>query len=221
MAVIVGESVLGGFIVGGRALLLLLLVGGCAVQPPIVKPAMGTMASRSMAFDSIAVPPLGADSWSEQVATAARWHLQNRKAGNRRDCSSLVNAILMRAGFAVTGNSKTHWQRAEEEGRVVEVPFPGALVVFDYTYDANANGLVDDELTHIGVVLEVGHDGTVTMVHFGSGRVTELKMNLQEPSIRSRDGRILNDTLRSPSYGPKDGPRLAGQLFHGYVRPPR
>ena len=120
----------------------------------------------------------------------------------------------------MSGNSRTLWSDAQKEGRVADQAAPGDLAFFDYTFDANANGRVDDELTHVAVVTSIEDNGTVVMIHRGSNQIKELRMNLSRPAVRRDGDRVLNDFLRAPSYGPADGPRLAGQLFHGFARPP-
>lgn len=155
-----------------------------------------------------------------RVSDAARWHLAKRPGLQRRDCSGLVSAILGRAGAADQGNTKTYWQDASRDGRVTDDPSPGDLAFFDRTYDANRNGRVDDSLTHIAVVTNIESDGTVVMVHYGSRRIRELRLNLATPAEHRVDGKVVNDYLRSPSYGGADTPRLAGQLLRGFARPP-
>ena len=40
--------------------------------------------------------------------------------------------------------------------------------------------------------------------------------------MQKKEGdRVLNDYLRAPGYGARSGPRLAGELFRGFARPPR
>lgn len=128
---------------------------------------------------------------------------------------------MARVGITVRGNSRTLWADAKRDGRLVEAPRPGDLAFFDHTYDANGNGRVDDELTHVAVVVGVEDDGTVEMIHFGSRRIRPLYLNLREPDVRRRGDKELNSWLRAPGYGPPTGQRLAGQLLRGFARPPR
>jgi hypothetical protein len=121
----------------------------------------------------------------------------------------------------VAGNSHTYWSDARREGRVHDQPQPGDLAFFDRTYDANRNGRLDDVLTHVAVVVAVDDDGTVELVHFGSGQIKALRLSLTQPAVRREGGQVLNDYLRSPGYGPPNGKRLAGQLLRGFARPPR
>lgn len=155
------------------------------------------------------------------MARSAVWHLERKPTTRRRDCSGLVEAILAHAGAPVRGTSRTFFNDARSAGRVVEDPRPGDLVFFDRTYDANRNGRVDDRLTHVAVVVAIHKDGTVEMVHRGSGRIRRLTMNLRQPAVHRTAGRLLNDYLRAPGYGPRNGPRLAAQLLRAFARPPR
>ena len=168
--------------------------------------------------ESSAVPAQG---HGRRVAESALWHLKHKPKTHRRDCSSLVGSILERTGVRVQGSSRTFWQDAQRDGRVVKSPRPGDLAYFDRTYDANGNGRVDDNLTHVAVVTHVHGDGTVTMVHRGSGQIRILRLSLSHPAKRHAGGKVINDYLRSPSYGGPKDPRLAGQLLHGFSRPPR
>jgi hypothetical protein len=92
--------------------------------------------------------------------------------------------------------------------------------VCDQTYDRNHNGKLDDDLTHIAVVLTVEPDGTVVMGHGGTseGRTT-LRMNLLHPDVRSDEaGRVLNDLLRrEKSSDPKGTRYLASELWRGFA----
>ncbi len=160
-------------------------------------------------------------AWGDRVAAAARWHLDELPHLGRQDCSGLVTAVLARAGHSVAGNTRTFWQDADAEGRIGDEARVGDLVFFDRTWDSNRNGRVDDNLTHIAVVVRIEPDNTVVMVHFGSGRIRTLRMNLAHRHNHKVDGVLKNDYLRSPRYGRgKAGPRLAGELFRGYARPP-
>ena len=156
--------------------------------------------------------------WGARVADSAVWYLKNRPLTNRRDCSGLVEDVLSRAGVDVHGNSRTLWEDAKRDGRLVNKPRPGDLAFFDRTYDANRNGKVDDRLTHVEIAIEPG--GTVVMVHRGSGRIQALRMNLGAPATHRLGEQVLNDYLAAPGYGLQNSPRLAGQLFCGFARPP-
>jgi hypothetical protein len=154
--------------------------------------------------------------WGKKVARSAQWYLANQQEAGRRDCSGLVEEILERAGTTARGSVSQFWLAAARNGRLVAEPRPGDLVFFDETWDANGNGRVDDELTHIAVVVDVDCEDTVHMVHRAKGRVRALRLNLLEPTDPKR-----NDFLRARGYGPKRGPQLTGELFRIFARPPR
>ena len=158
--------------------------------------------------------------WGTRVAEAAREFLAEKPGTRRPDCSGLVEAVMARAGVTVSGNSRTLWQDAVREKRLTSRPLPGDLVFFDRTYDANKNGRVDDELTHVAIVVAVDKDGTILSVHRGSGRIAPLHLNVRHAALRSSGKRTLNDYLRAPGYGSPKGPRLAGQLVRGFAHPP-
>jgi peptidoglycan DL-endopeptidase CwlO len=73
-----------------------------------------------------------------------------------------------------------------------------------------------DKVTHVGLVEEVQDDGTVVILHYGSGRVGRIKMNLRHPYDYKNDrGEIINDYLRKG--GERQGREdLAGALYFKY-----
>jgi len=160
-----------------------------------------------------------ADSFRKAIIQAAYEFVERPPKTLRGDCSSLVIAILARAGAQASGGSRDFWQAALRDGRLVEQPTPGDLAFFDFTYDANHNGLLDDLLTHVATVVALEPPATVVMVHWGSHAVKELRMTLDQPDIEVDAGRILNQPLRSPAWRKQHGPGLSGQLFHGFARP--
>jgi len=234
----------------GLALLLSALASGCAAlrapasletttRSPLVAssrqegprraPAPSPLAEDAPRLEGFVGPPLplssatdGHEDEGERVARAARDLMRRPRALLRDDCSGLLETVLHDVGVQRRGAVSVFWESAQRQGRVHsrELPSPGDLVFFDDTYDANRNGRVDDPLSHIAVVLEVEHDGTVIMVHKGRAAVQALRMNLVEPHVHRRDGRVLNDYLRAPGYGPRGGPRLSGELFRAFARPP-
>ncbi len=166
--------------------------------------------------------PPKASRFGESVAEAARHWLEHRPRGFRDDCSGFVMASLDRAGLALTGNTASFWELAREHGAVHhrKEPRVGDLAFFDNTYDRNGNGRLDDDLSHIAVVLEVQRDGTVLLAHAGTSRGrTTLTMNLRHPDVRhADDGTVLNDYLRAKrSSDPKGARYLAGELWRGFA----
>ena len=101
------------------------------------------------------------------------------------------------------------------EGPVVR---PGDLVFFDNTWDYNGDGLVNDPLTHVGIVERQERDGTVIFISRVSGAVERYRMNLALPHVhRTAEGRILNDYLRRKDVGDPTNPGyLTGELFAAF-----
>lgn len=154
------------------------------------------------------------------VASSARWHLTNKPRLKQDDCSGLTCSILKRAGISAPSGTRELWKDAVRDGRITEKPQPGDLVFFDYTYDKNRNGKVDDPLTHVGVVSSID-DGVLIVVHRSSRGITRLHVTPSNPGVHKQGKTVLNDYLRQPGYGPKNGKRLAGQLLRGFARPPQ
>jgi hypothetical protein len=158
-----------------------------------------------------------ATALGRQLADAARRQLTAGTPGFRQDCSGFVIAALAKVGIEAGGSAADLYARAEAAGAVHRQPRPavGDLVFFDNTYDRNGNGLRDDALSHIGIVIEVDDDGTVTLAHDGTSRgKTTLRMNLLHPhDDRAPDGTVWNGALRAGSTSP----RLAGELFAGFA----
>jgi peptidoglycan DL-endopeptidase CwlO len=205
------------------------LVESSRPEGPRRAPAPSLHRKAAPRLEGFVGPPLpfslvtgGHDDEGERVARAARDLMRRPRPLLRDDCSGLLETVLQDVGVHRRGAVSAFWESAQRQGRVHsrELPSPGDLVFFDDTYDANRNGRVDDPLSHIAVVVEVEHDGTVIMVHKGRAAVQALRMNLVEPHVHRRDGRVLNDYLRAPGYGSRGGPRLSGELFRAFARPP-
>lgn len=186
------------------------------VQPPL---------TAALATRSVATPK--ATALAEKVAAAARHYLtHNTPREFRTDCSGFVCAVMDRAGVALQGNTRSMWGRALDLGAVHHRDRPqlGDLVFFDNTYDRNGNARLDDDLTHIGVVMAVEPNGTVVMANAGVGPgKAEYRLNLRTPGERTdADGNELNSWLRRKASSDRPGTRyLAGELWRGFatVRP--
>jgi len=78
------------------------------------------------------------------------------------------------------------------------LPRPGDIIFWSNTWDANADGRLDDDpLTHAGVVMAVDPDGTIHYVHEHVIKgVTVEVMNLQRPGdYYGPQGRIINSAM--------------------------
>ena len=103
-----------------------------------------------------------------------------------------------------------------------QLPVPelraGDLVFFHNTWDFNGDGLVNDPLTHVGVVERVEGDGTVVFVSRVSRGIQRFRMNVRAPDThRTSDGRVLNDFMRRKgTRDPQATQYLTGQLFAAF-----
>jgi hypothetical protein len=157
------------------------------------------------------------------------------------DCTGTVLAIYWYAGIDLArdfarypGGGVSRLYRTLEDASLLYTttePVLGDLVFWDNTYDADGDGTWDDQLTHVGMVMETGADGTISYVHlnYRKGIVIE-RMSLLEPDVyqRAAGGKvtIVNSPMRMAEAG-KDHPDrwLAGQLYRvlgmGYALAPR
>lgn len=95
---------------------------------------------------------------------------------------------------------------------------PGDLVFFDNTWDFNRDGLLNDPLTHVGIVEQIEPDGTVIFISRVAGAVARYRMNLSQPHVhKTAEGRLLNDYIRRKHpTDPENTARLTGELFSFY-----
>ena len=121
----------------------------------------------------------------------------------RMDCSGVAHAIYARAGFPLgtVGDTRRLFELARSQGSLRRhEPLPGDLAFFDFTWDADGNGALDDPLSHVAIVEGVEGDGTVVLVHRVGDRIVRARMNLERPHDRHDErGAPLNHYLRSAS----------------------
>ena len=146
----------------------------------------------------------------------------------RDDCTGAVLAVYAAAGINLgaqfhryRGNGVTRLHEMMRDHRLYfraaadARPEPGDIVFFDNTWDRNGNRRWDDELTHMGLVVAVDRDGTVSYLHnhVRRGVIVE-RMNLRYP-----DARQLNAPMRLRG-SPRDGSGrwLASHLVRGFGR---
>jgi hypothetical protein len=145
------------------------------------------------------------------------------------DCSGTVRAIYWYAGIDLardfvrySGNGVARIFASLDAKRLLyttRYPLSGDLIFWDNTYDMNGDGIWNDSLTHVGMVVSTAGDGTISYVHHHLRRGIVIEyMNLFEPSVDQKDvwGRIV--TLNSPMRLVEPGasrPRLwlSGQLY--------
>lgn len=154
--------------------------------------------------------------FGEAVADEALYQLTNPDREFRDDCSGFASAVFTALGVPMDGVVVSLWDHATYLDALhwEERPKVGDLVFFEKTYDRDL-----DDLTHIGVVVAVDPEGTVTFAHAGTSSGRKLgKLNVFEPSVHKRDGRVINDYLRNPERWDRPGTRyLAGDLWMAFA----
>lgn len=156
------------------------------------------------------------------LARAAEHYLQTHPVGYRSDCSGFVCAAANLVGLPLDGNTQGIWEIAKARGGVHHRKRPdvGDLVFFDQTYDRNRNGRLDDELTHIAIVVEVHEDGRLLLAHGGTSRGrTTLWMDLERPDVRVDEAGVEhNGYLRGKKRSdPKRTKYLSGELWRAFA----
>ena len=145
------------------------------------------------------------------------------------DCAGVTRAIYLAHGIdlysGATADGRTNgvgliYNHVRKHGRLHRGPVvqAGDLVFFDNTWDFNGDGLVNDPLTHVGIVEEVEHDGTIVFISRVAGAIERYRMNVAHPHVhRTADGRLLNDYMRRKHW--RDGEHtvyLTGELFAAF-----
>lgn len=145
------------------------------------------------------------------------------------DCAGVTRAIYLTHGIDLyeggAADGRTNgvgliYNHLRKHGRLHRGPVvqAGDLVFFDNTWDYNGDGLVNDPLTHVGVVEVVESDGTIVFISRVAGAIERYRMNVAQPHVhRSDDGRLLNDYMRRKHW--RDGEQtayLTGELFAAF-----
>lgn len=163
----------------------------------------------------------------ERMLQVARAGLGKRGGSSGVDCSTYVRTAYSAAGIDLyaEGSSRDNGVQAihryvRRHGRLHRrgAPVKGELVFFDNSYDRNRNRLLDDRLTHVGIVEDVLADGTALVLHATNHGVVREPMNLRRPhSSRNAAGEPVNAMLRRRSaYDTPRTPHLMGELFAGF-----
>lgn len=159
----------------------------------------------------------------EKVVEGSYWALGKSQLKVRDkvfnlDCSGTVMAIYYYAGIDLSrdfgkytgGGTERIFKYLEDNDLLydTDMPVPGDIIFWDNTYDKNSDGVRNDELTHVGIVVEVGDDGTVTYLHehYAKGIILE-KMNLKFPEDIER-----NSAMRMKGTG-MEGGWLSSHLY--------
>ncbi len=119
------------------------------------------------------------------------------------------------------------YQIVTEAGLVHDFFLPeiGDLIFWDNTHDRNGDKAWNDQLTHVGLVIAVDDDGTITYLHHDYRRgIIKAYMNLLAPDlgqVKQEDGsiKIYNSAMRMSSQRYLNPDRwLASHLFRSFAR---
>ena len=148
------------------------------------------------------------------------------KPNLRADCSGTIRALFAQAKIPLGGiikNSndndvKTIYRYVQKYGQILKSdPAIGDLVFFHNTYNLSRSGLMNDALTHIGIIEKIEKD-TIYFVHHLGKSIIRSRMNLAQPQ-HSRDPKTherINHILRRSQGHEKS--YTAGELFAGFGR---
>jgi len=148
------------------------------------------------------------------------------------DCSGFVRFVFMKSVgvdldkyLIKRSNSKVESYyysfKVEYSGKFKVMP--GDLIFFDNTYDRNKNKFMDDELTHVGLVVGYDRDtGSIVFVDKSKGKSVSLGyINFSYPDndYIVKDGKTLqvNSYVRGNKNG-DDSKLLSSQAFRGFGR---
>jgi hypothetical protein len=145
------------------------------------------------------------------------------------DCTGVVLAIYWYAGIDLArdfgkfkGNGVTRiYKTLERENLLYSNPSPlvGDIIFWDNTYDHDEDSRWDDPLSHVGMVVKVDRDGTISYVHDHVRKgITIDYMNLRKPGVwkSTENGhvRVINSPMRLAAAGEQHPPDwLSGQLY--------
>ena len=140
----------------------------------------------------------------------------DRKAAERRDCSTFVLCAYQDAGCPIhlqpaddsIPRSETMYEQMKKDAHLVKAPAAGDIAFFrNTTADSDGGGV-----THVALVEKIEADGTVLLLQRLSNGVKESRMNLAFPHDPARNSYLKR------SHSPGE-PVLSGELFVAYGRP--
>jgi hypothetical protein len=163
----------------------------------------------------------------QRMLSAARAELGKRGGREGIDCSTFVRSAYLAAGVDLYSDASPRDNGVQAMRRYVRHhgrlhrrrhPAPGDLVFFDNSYDRNRNRLLDDRLTHVGIVEEVLAGGTALVLHSTNHGVVREPMNLRRPhASRGPGGEPINAVLRRRTPHDSPGtPHFMSELFAGF-----
>ncbi len=144
--------------------------------------------------------------------------------GFKNDCSGFVHGVYQMSGRRIEYRhlgkgrslSESLYRTLLDRNLTFSEwpPNPGDAAFFSSTV---ASSGTREGITHVALVEAVESDGTVTLIHYSSGSVNRMRMNLKHPRERTDgSGRVINDYLRRSESGSPRRDYLAGNLFAAY-----
>jgi peptidoglycan DL-endopeptidase CwlO len=162
-----------------------------------------------------------------RTLSAARAELGKRGGREGVDCSTFVQRAYAAGGVDLYADASPRDNGVQAIRRYVylhgrlhrrRAPAPGDLVFFDNSYDRNRNRLLDDRLTHVGIVEDLLADGTILVLHSTNHGVVREPMNLRRPhALTGPGGEPINAPLRRrTAHDTPRTPHLMSELFAGF-----
>jgi hypothetical protein len=150
------------------------------------------------------VPPPRPDP-VQRVIEAARADLGKRGGSSGVDCSTYVRSAFLAAGVDLYAAS---------------LPRDNGVQAIHRYVRKHGNRVLDDLLTHVGIVEDVLADGTALVLHATNHGVVREPMNLRRPhTISDARGQQINAALRRRSaFDSPRTPHLMSELFAGFGR---
>lgn len=144
--------------------------------------------------------------------------------GFKNDCSGFVHGVYQLSGRKIEYRHVRQGRSLSESlyrtllDRSLTFsewpPNPGDVAFF---WNTVASSETREGITHVALVEEVGPEGTVSLIHYSSGSVNRMRMNLKHPRERTdSSNRVINDYLRRSESGSPRRDYLAGNLFAAY-----
>lgn len=156
--------------------------------------------------------------------------ITNETVWHTMDCSGFVLAVYEQANISllekqagkIEGENgvKIIYNALEKSKKIYrkKIPQVADIVFFNNTWDSNGDKKINDELTHVGIVLSVDENRTVTFIHSARrGGVRLDCVNLYYPNIEKLKGVMINSKIRPrENTDPPDTKYLAGELFNAF-----
>lgn len=184
------------FIRFGFTLLITVLSTSCSTMSSAGRPNQIHKSPREKGLSEIT-------SLQEDLADSAYWAegRENLSIEGRKfnmDCSGVVLAIYYRCGIDLTKNLGRYsgggvqrlYSYLDEKQLLYNSDYPaqGDLLFWDNTYDKNNDGAKNDELTHVGMVVESDKKGDVVYIHHNYRKgIVMASMNLLDPDNLDRN----------------------------------